>query len=215
MTADDALVLAKGVAIGLMVAAPVGPVNVLCARRALSHGWRAGMASGLGAALADTIFGALAACGLAFATGLVAAHRTTLALAGGLFLLAYGWRTLRAAPPDPGLSRDAAGLGADFATAFLLTLANPITVFSFAGSYVALAIPVDPGIDAGDLLLVGGVFLGSCAWWALLATAASRLRQRFTGAGLAIANRAAGAVILAFGLAVLAGLALEAMRPAG
>lgn len=215
MTGDDALVLAKGVAIGLMVAAPVGPVNVLCARRALEHGWRAGMASGLGAAAADTLFAAAAALALAQATGLVAAHRTVLVLAGGLFLLAYGWRTLRATPPAPGAGRDAAGLAADFASAFALTLANPITVFSFAGSFVALAIPMDPRIDASDALLVGGVFLGSTCWWTLLVAAASRLRQRFTRSGLAIANRVAGIVIVAFGAAALAGLALEVARGGG
>lgn len=215
MTGDDALVLAKGVAIGLMVAAPVGPVNVLCARRALEHGWRAGMASGLGAAAADTLFAAAAALALAQATGLVAAHRTFLVLAGGLFLLAYGWRTLRATPPAPGAGRDAAGLAADFAAAFALTLANPITVFSFAGSFVALAIPMDPRIDASDALLVGGVFLGSTCWWTLLVAAASRLRQRFTRSGLVIANRVAGIVIVAFGAAALAGLALEVARGAG
>lgn len=212
MTGDDALVLAKGVAIGLMVAAPVGPVNVLCARRALAHGWRAGMASGLGAAAADTIFAALAALGLAHATGLVAAHRATLALAGGIFLLAYGWRTLRAAPPGPGEARDATGLAADFASAFLLTLANPITVFSFAGSFVALAIHVDQRVDAHDALLVGGVMLGATCWWTLLVSAASRLRERFTRSGLAIANRVAGIVIVAFGVATLAGVALDAAR---
>ena len=215
MTGDDALVLAKGVAIGMMVAAPVGPVNVLCARRALEHGWRAGMASGLGAAAADTLFAAAAALALAQATGLVAAHRTILVLAGGLFLLAYGWRTLRATPPGPGAGRDAAGLVADFASAFALTLANPITVFSFAGSFVALAIPMDPRIDASDALLVGGVFLGSTCWWTLLVAAASRLRQRFTRSGLAIANRVAVIVIVAFGAAALAGLALEVARGAG
>ena len=215
MTGDDALVLAKGVAIGMMVAAPVGPVNVLCARRALEHGWRAGMASGLGAAAADTLFAAAAALALAQATGLVAAHRTVLVLAGGLFLLAYGWRTLRATPPAPGAGRDAAGLAADFASAFALTLANPITVFSFAGSFVALSIPMDPRIDASDALLVGGVFLGSTCWWTLLVAAASRLRQRFTRSGLAIANRVAGIVIVAFGAAALAGLALEVARGGG
>lgn len=215
MTGEDALVLAKGVAIGMMVAAPVGPVNVLCARRALAHGWRAGMASGLGAAAADTLFAAAATLGLSYATGFVATHRVAIVLAGGLFLLAYGWRTLRAAPPPPGEGRDAAGLAGDFASAFVLTLANPITVFSFAGSFVALAVPVDQRVDARDALLVGGVMLGATCWWTLLVSAASRLRERFTRTGLAIANRVAGIVIVAFGVAALAGLALEATRGGG
>ena len=212
MTGADALVLAKGVAIGLMVAAPVGPVNLLCARRALAHGWPSGMATGLGATLADTILASLAAIGLAWATGFVAAHRTALVLAGALFLLALGWHTLRAPPPAPGASRDAAGLAADCASAFLLTIANPVTVVSFAGSYVALAIHVDAHVDAADALLVGGVFAGAACWWTLLVAAACRMRERFAGRGLALANRVAGVAIMGFGAAALAGLVLEAAR---
>jgi len=196
-------ILLKGIAIGLLIAAPVGPVNVLCARRAITEGWRSAVVSGLGAALADTLFAAAAAFGLVVLVDVLRAHRVALAVLGGVFLLVYGWRTLRAAPPEPGAAPGTAGLLAGFATTFLLTLTNPITVFSFLGAYVAFGIPADAHLAAVDALLVGGVFLGASAWWLLVASAASLLRQRFTRAGFVWTNRIAGLTIIAFGLAIL------------
>jgi threonine/homoserine/homoserine lactone efflux protein len=195
--------LLKGVAAGLLVAAPVGPVNILCAARSLARGWRAGVVSGLGAAAADTAVAALAAFGFGMAMDVLDAHRTALTLAGALFLIAYGVRTLATAPPGPAAADGERARAGDAISAFALTLANPITVFSFLGVYAAFGIATDTRLDGGDALVVAGVFIGATTWWLSVATAASLLRDRFAGRGLIWANRMAGAAIVAFGVALL------------
>jgi len=190
----------KGLVIGFLIAAPVGPINVLCVRRTLIHGRLAGLASGLGAAAADTMFGAIAAFGVLFIVDLFIAHHTELGLAGAAFLLVVGVRTLVRPPPTLVTERDPAGLIADFTSTFLLTLTNPITIFSFIGVYIAFGIKTDGRIDLNDWLLLLGVFLGSCTWWLLITSAAAFYRTRFTNSGLKWANRVAGIIILGFAI---------------
>lgn len=192
----------KGMVIGFLIAAPVGPINVLCVRRTLMHGQLAGIASGLGAAAADTIFGAIAAFGVIFITDFLLAHHLALSLLGGAFLLVLGIRTLAKPPPELAAGRDPTGLMADFSSTFLLTLTNPITIFSFLGVYVAFGIHADARVDIGDWLLLSGVFFGSTAWWLLITAAASFFRARFSTVGLVWANRVAGVVILFFAILV-------------
>jgi len=193
----------KGLVIGFLIAAPVGPINVLCVRRTLIHGRLAGLTSGFGAAAADTVFGAIAAFGVLFITDLLVAHQTELGLAGAVFLLVLGIRTLIKPPPDLVGGRDPTALVADFTSTFLLTLTNPITIFSFIGVYVAFGIKPDGRIDLGDWLLLLGVFLGSSLWWLLITSAAAFYRTRFTVAGFKWANRIAGIIILGFALFVI------------
>ena len=193
----------KGLAIGFMIAAPVGPVNVLCIRRTLVHGRLAGYASGLGAALADTLFGAVAAFGVLFVTDFLIAHQFGLALAGAAFLIVLGIRTLLRAPPVLQAGRDPTSLVADFTSTFFLTLTNPITVFSFIGIYVAFGIQADGRVDVGDWLLLMGVFFGALTWWISITSLAASLRARFTVIGLKWATRVAGCVILLFAAVVL------------
>ena len=199
-------IFAKGLVIGLLIAAPVGPVNLLCAARSLSRGWRAGMISGLGAAAADTMFGAIAVLGLGFVAEALVAHRAVLSLLGALFLFAYGWRVLATAPASASVpdGRDGARSAiADAVSAFALTLANPITVFSFLGVYVAFGIEADATVDRRDAALLAGIFLGASAWWFTIASAASLLRTRFSDRGLVWANRIAGLTILGFAALLL------------
>jgi len=196
-------VFLKGLAIGFLIAAPVGPVNVLCVRRTLLHGRLAGLASGLGAACADTLFGALAAFGVLFVTDFLIAHQFTLALSGAAFLLVLGVSTLLRPPPALTAGRDPTDLIHDFTSTFFLTLTNPITIFSFIGIYVAFGIQADGRIDVGDWLLLGGVFGGAFAWWVVITSLAAYFRARFTTVGLHWANRVAGIVILVFAAAVV------------
>jgi threonine/homoserine/homoserine lactone efflux protein len=199
-------IFAKGIVVGLVIAAPVGPVNLLCAARSLTRGWRAGMISGLGAAAADTVFATIATLGLGFVAEALVAHRAALSLLGALFLVVYGWRVL-ATPParggPPAGKDDARDAVADALSAFALTLANPITVFSFLGVFVAFGIEADAAFDRRDVALLAGIFLGASAWWLTIATTASLLRARFSAQGLAWANRVAGLTILGFAAALL------------
>ncbi|MBI2310897.1 MAG: LysE family transporter [Betaproteobacteria bacterium] len=189
----------KGAAIGFAIAAVVGPISVLCFRRALAEGPLAGLVSGLGAATADALYGAVAGFGLAFIATFLVEQRIGLGLAGGLFLCYLGVKTLLAKPAEEGAAANPGSLAAGYVTTFFLTLTNPMTILSFVAVFAGLGL----GTAAGDYLaaswLVLGVFLGSALWWAVLAGGAAWLKAR-SGAGLLRAvNRASGLVIFGFG----------------
>ncbi len=210
---DTAATLARGAVIGFAIAAPVGPIGLLCIRRTLAQGPGAGIASGVGAAAADTVYGLLAALGLGALAAVLVEHAAALRVVGGLLLLWLGASALRrvAATPAQGVeaARTSGGssLVAAFGSTFALTLANPMTILSFAGIVAALAAP--GGGHAAGLSLVAGVFIGSVAWWLLLVGSVSAARRALPRAALRWIEGVSGAALLAFGAyAVLVGLEL-------
>lgn len=208
---DSLPVLLKGLAIGLSIAAPVGPIGLLCIRRTLADGTVHGFASGLGAASADAVYGAIAGFGVALVTDALVGSQTALKLVGGLMLLWLGWSTLRARPAErPAAARTAGGLAGAYASTFLLTLANPATILSFAAVFGGLGLAPDSG-TSGDstavaAVLVLGVFVGSALWWLALSASVGAFRRRVTPAAMLWINRASGAVLGGFGIAALASL---------
>jgi threonine/homoserine/homoserine lactone efflux protein len=201
----------KGLLIGFSIAAPVGPIGVLCIRRTLADGRAAGFVSGLGAATADAFYGSVAGFGLAFISGFLISQGDWLRLLGGLFLLYLGIKTALARPaetqPEEGAGPKAGGLLGAYASTFFLTLTNPLTILSFGAIFAGLGIGSQvPGELLSPALLVLGVFSGSGAWWFLLSGAAGWMRGRLDGKGLQWVNRVSGAIILAFGLAALGSL---------
>lgn len=199
--------LLRGVAIGFSIAAPVGPIGVLCIRRTLTEGRLSGLLSGLGAATADAAYGAIAALGLTTLTSLLVGQQRWVRLIGGLFLLWLGAQTFRSKPADsPAAVAPASGgrmLGA-FASTFALTLTNPMTILSFVAVFAGLGLGAGAGSPARALLMVLGVFLGSAAWWLLLSAVVDLLRSRFDQRSLVWVNRVSGAVITAFGIIAIA-----------
>jgi len=195
----------RGALLGLSIAAPVGPIGLLCIRRTLVDGWRFGLATGLGAATADAAYGAIAAGGLGAVSGLLVQQRAGLQLAGGAFLLWIGIRTLLQPPPTEAAPASGRGLPGAFAATFALTLANPMTILSFVGLFAAMGL--GPGATTADsVMLVLGVFLGSAAWWLGLSAAVAGLRQRVTPVGMLWINRISGCVVAVYGLKTLVGL---------
>ncbi|MGQ0663724.1 MAG: LysE family translocator [Pseudomonadota bacterium] len=192
-----------GLIAGFLIAMPIGPINVLCVRRTLAQGRLAGIATGLGAALADSLFAAIAVLGLTFIAGILIAERFWISLVGGAALVVVGVRTLRAAPPPLNPAADPKSLIGDFTSSVALTLTNPVTVLSFLAVFAGLGVHADDEIEASDWVLVLGVFAGSSVWWLLLTGLVGLLHGKFTDAGLRWANRIAGAVLLAFALVVL------------
>jgi threonine/homoserine/homoserine lactone efflux protein len=196
---DAVIVLAQSLLIGLAIAAPVGPIGLLVIQRSLLYGRSLGLATGMGAAVADAIYGAVAAFGVTSVIGLLQGARTALALLGGAFLLGLAWRTWHAAPPAPVTSArtPARGLAVAFAGTLLLTLSNPATILSFIavfGAWGARGTPVSPW------LVVTGVLLGSATWWLLLCTVVAALRERFDAGMQRVVNRASATVLAAFAL---------------
>lgn len=203
----------RGLALGLAIAAPVGPVGVLCIRRTLAEGRLAGLVSGLGAATADACYGLVAAFGLTFISSRLIDWQDAIRLAGGLFLLYLGAKTL-AAPvgeqPAAGLAVQPAqrGLLGNYTSTLVVTLTNPMTILAFAAVFAGLGVGTAGGDYAAAALLVLGVFSGSALWWLALSSAFGLLRGRVTPAGLRWVNRISGLIILGFGLAALASLAI-------
>jgi threonine/homoserine/homoserine lactone efflux protein len=206
--------LLKGLVIGFAIAAPIGPINLLCLRRTLSDGRRMGFVSGLGAAAADTTYGTIAAIGLTTVTAFLVGHRFWLQALGGLFLLALGLSTMRthaprreaAAPVHLGRLRDA------FVSTYMLTLANPMIIIVFTGVLAGLGLGWQTGRTIDTLQLIGGVFLGSALWWLILTLLAGTFGRHLNDGALRWINRVAGGIIAGFGVWQLSQLITELTR---
>lgn len=201
------IVFLKGLVVGVVIALPVGPVGVLCVRRCLFEGPRYGLVSGLGAAVADTTFGAIAALGLTFLRDWLLHYEDWFGLGGGIFLLGFGLRALFLARPPAPEPLDGEKLLGAFASTFALTITNPITLLSLAAIFAKV------GADAvtgwlGASLLVGGVFAGSLLWWLGLSFAILAVRNLAGETVMLWLNRVSGAILLSSG----AGLLIVAMR---
>lgn len=197
-----ATILLQGVIIGFAIAAPVGPVGVICIRRSLAQGGLYGFVSGLGAATADAIYGCIAAFGLAWLTNLLIGYQMWLKLCGGVLLLWMGWRTWSSRPADLNADAEAPrkSMLAAYASVLAITLTNPMTILAFAGIIAGAGITVGQQLAGPALLLVGGVFSGSLLWWLFLSSTASLLRKKLKPGGLLWINRLSGIIIVGYGL---------------
>ncbi|HEY5078761.1 MAG TPA: LysE family translocator [Opitutaceae bacterium] len=195
----DPVFFLKGTAIGLGIAAPVGPIGILCIRRTLRHGAWSGFVSGLGAATADAAYGGVAAFGLTAVSAFLVRRQLWLGLIGGAFLGYLGVRAFldnrsEGAGPDRG-----GGLPADYGSTLLLTLSNPATILSFAAVFAGFGLGSAPDYWSA-VALVLGVFVGSSLWWCILSGTVGLLRSRVTPSFIRGMNRASGCVLLAFGI---------------
>jgi threonine/homoserine/homoserine lactone efflux protein len=186
----------------------VGPIGVLCIRRTLAAGRAAGLASGLGAATADAIYGCIAGFGLTFVSGLLVGQQSWLKLIGGAFLCYLGVRTLLSQPAERAPAASRMGLAVAYASTLLLTLTNPATILSFVAVFAGLGLASAGGSYTAAVALVLGVFCGSALWWLLLSGSVGLLRARFNSQALRWVNRISGGVIMGFGLLALLSLAV-------
>jgi len=200
--------LIKGIAIGFSIAAPVGPIGILTIKRSLDHGPGAGLATGMGAATADAVYGCVAGFGLTFISNLLLSFQTWLLLAGGMFLCGLGISALKKTSPTqreqiPPLFK---GYLPSYLSAFFLTLTNPITIMSFMAIFAGLGLGATIHGYAGAPSLVLGVFLGSCLWWMILTFGVGQLKQKLNDRIHKFINQASGMVLLLFGVWALMGL---------
>jgi threonine/homoserine/homoserine lactone efflux protein len=196
MTAESSIFV-KGIGAGLAIAAPVGPIGLLCIRRTITNGRRAGLVTGLGAATADFAYGLIAALGLTSLSYWLATANSWLHWAGAAFLLWIGVRTLMEKSATASVDAPARGLLPIFGTTFLLTIANPMTLVSFLGLIAGL------GAISRGYLLAAGIFMGSVMWWLILTSLANCFRSRMGASGLVWVNRVAGLVLIGFALVSL------------
>jgi threonine/homoserine/homoserine lactone efflux protein len=192
--------LVRGFLLGFAIAAPVGPIGLLCIQRTLNQGQWVGLASGLGAATADAVYGTIAAFGLTLISSFLVEQQFWLALVGGLFLCYLGVRTLLASPAEKAAVAEAHGIGRAYLSTFLLTVTNPMTILAFVAIFAGAGLAATGGDTTSAGLLVLGVFLGSAAWWSLLSGGVALLRSHISTNVLLWVNRAAGAILVVFGV---------------
>jgi threonine/homoserine/homoserine lactone efflux protein len=207
------LIIPVGILIGVLIAAPVGPVNVLCIQRAIERGFWGGLAAGLGAMLGDGLIALFAGLGVGAISGAIEHHRTAIQIVGGIALIAFG-AVMYVAPPRlqdvRSEAEDAASLrdyAWDIPKTFFLTITNPgavLGLFAIFGG-VSTFVEVHSYIDV--LTMVASIMGGSLMWWLALSNLIGRLRHRFTPEVLAYTNRVAGVLLAGFGILLIGEMA--------
>ena len=204
-------VFINGLLFGLVLAAPVGPVGVLCVQRTLTEGRLHGALSGLGAAVGDALYGAVAAFGISAVSDWITDHQTSLRFIGGFVLIALAFRTAFGKPRHRGPGHSSGSvtgirtdsLFQDFVSTFVLAISNPITLLTFAGLFATLGIA-----HAGNSIehagwLIAGVFLGSASWWMALSATAGCFRGFLNGGYEKWVKYVSATILIAFGIYAL------------
>ncbi len=200
----DISLLLKGLIIGFSIAAPVGPISVLCIRRTLAEGRASGLVSGIGAATADATYGFIAGFGLTFISNILIEQQVWLRFVGGMFLFYLGFKTFLPKPIEQAASEEGNSLVGAYASTFFLTLTNPITILAFTAIFSGLGLTGGSYVSAA--VLVSGVFIGSTLLWVILSYGVSMLQTKFNPPGLQWVNRISGITIAGFGLIALLSL---------
>lgn len=208
------LIIPVGLAIGILIAAPVGPVNVLCVQRAIERGTIGGVVAGSGAALADGLVALAAALGVSVVTGLVEYYRDPIQMIGGLALLLFGGRLMVSHPhvPQPQMTADASARAAiretiwDLPKSFFLTITNPAAVLGLVAIFGGISSFVEVGGKIDALTMVAAIVTGSMIWWIGLSALVAYLRRSIDERWFAGVNRIAGGLLIAFGVVLLSEL---------
>jgi threonine/homoserine/homoserine lactone efflux protein len=195
--------LIKGLIIGFSVAAPVGPIGVLTIKRTLTEGRTSGFVTGMGAAMADAIYGAFAGFGLTAISAFLLTQEFWMKLVGGLFLIFLGVKFFISKPASKAANLDNKGLLNNFISTFFLTLTSPVTMLSFLAIFAGLGLGSTKADYFSSMTLVFGVFMGSALWWFILSSIVSAFRQKITTKRLVWVNRVSGIVLGSFGLFAL------------
>ena len=199
----DLDVFLRGLVLGIMVAAPVGPVGLLCIRRTIQKGLFIGFASGFGAAFADAFFSAVAALGVTAITDILQTYNDPIHVVGGAFLVLVAWHTWRDKPrvvsteevEEKYLKRaHLHGALKAMATSFVITITNPATIFGVM-AVVATFGGLRDRVEAG--MIIAGIFAGSSLWWLMLSGGVSLFRKRFTEQGVTALNRVTAVILVA------------------
>jgi threonine/homoserine/homoserine lactone efflux protein len=190
----------RGSILGFSVAAPIGPIGLLCIHRTLHDGRLTGFVSGLGAAAADALYATVAAFGLSALTRALVENETWIHGVAGAVLVLLGLKIALSRPAERRAQASGSGVARAFAVTFALTITNPLTILSFLGLFAGIQRGSEIS-GLGAVLLVAGVFGGSAAWWLILSTAVSLLRARIDARRLRWVNVLAGVAILGLGAA--------------
>ncbi len=200
---SDIDVFVRGLGLGVMVAAPVGPVGLLCIRRTIQKGLLVGFASGFGAAFADAFFSALAAFGVTALTDILQVYNDPIHVIGGAFLVLVAWHTWHYKPRAADTKEvekkylkraHLHGAIKAMATSFVITITNPATIFGVMAVVATLG-GLQHRPEAG--VMIAGIFAGSSLWWLMLSGGVALFRKRFTEKGVMTLNRVTAVILVA------------------
>lgn len=197
----------KGWIVGFVLCAPMGPIGLLCVRRALVDGRLSGMAAVLGASTVDAIYCSIAGLGITYLANFLTDEHLLLRVAGGFLLLFVGLKIFLASPSEAAPETRGHGVFPSFLSSFFIMLANPMPILVFTATLTALGVHGWKDAHLGTSALVAGVFLGSALWAPILALALGHFRPLLNTRRLRLANRIAGVTMMGFG-AVLCAVAL-------
>ncbi|MDO8915258.1 MAG: LysE family transporter [Coriobacteriia bacterium] len=198
-------VFARAVGLGVLVAAPIGAISMLCMQRTLARGRAAGLATGAGVATADALYAAVAAFGLTAVSDALVGAQVWVRVGGGLALLVIGVRTVLGAGARRAATAEEGSLLAEYTSAVALTLANPQTILTFAAIFAGAGLAVSGSGWTGAAATTAGIAAGSMLWWVGLVTVVGLARHMLTPAAVTWVSRIAGAVVVAFAVWLLAG----------
>jgi threonine/homoserine/homoserine lactone efflux protein len=193
--------LIRGAICGVIIAAPVGPVNVICVQRTITKGWRSGLISGFGSMLADSVYGAIAGFSVSFVIGWLIREQFWIRLFGGMLLIGIGLWYFRREPASIKEEREESEQS-DWVSTFLLTATNPTTVLSFMAVQAVLGL-AESRPAWMTLFVVLGIAAGTMLWWFGLTGVVNHFRDRVTDRFMFWMNRAGGAAICLFGVITL------------
>ncbi|MCD8261283.1 MAG: LysE family transporter [Bacteroides sp.] len=190
--------LVKGMIVGVIVSAPLGPVGVLCIQRTLNKGRWYGFVTGLGASVSDILYALLTGYGMSFIFDFLDANLHYLQLIGSVVLLAFGYYTFRSNPVNalrPTSNKNGTYFH-NFVTAFFVTISNPLIIFLFLGLYARFAF-VLPGLPWGEQLLgYIAIVIGALTWWFGITYFVNKVKNRFNLRGIWMINRVIGAIVM-------------------
>jgi threonine/homoserine/homoserine lactone efflux protein len=196
----------KGLLIGFSIAAPVGPIGLLCIQRTIAYGRKSGLVTGLGAATADGLYGAVAAFGLTTISSFLVGQQFWFRLIGGMFLLYLGTKAFLSRATEEATTSNHKSLFSDYCSTVFLTVTNPMTIVSFAAVFAGLGLASSGGGHSSAALMIAGVVLGSTLWWFVLSAGVSLFQAKFSSDSLKFLNRISGAILIGFAIFAFASL---------
>jgi threonine/homoserine/homoserine lactone efflux protein len=193
----------KGIGIGFSLAAPVGPIGVLCIRRTLAYGSKRGLIVGLSTAVVDMLYGIVAAFGVTLISDFIYQQQYWIRIIGGFILIILGYHTFRSHPSAKVETNGTNGHFRTFFSTFLLALTNPITLFTFAAVFASIGLKEIAGNYIFGLFLVAGIFLGTMSWFTLLTALVHYFKEKIGNGGISLVNKIAGSILILFGIVAL------------
>ena len=199
----------KGILIGLVASAPMGPVGVLCIQRTLNKGRWYGFLTGIGACVSDIIYALITGFGMSFVMDFVGNehNRFVLQLSGSVVLLLFGIYCYRSNPTKNmhQSSKNQKGtLAHNGITAFLVTLSNQLIIFLFIFLFAQFAFVVN---DRPFEMTIGyiSIIIGAMLWWFGLTWLIDKVRGKFDNYGIVLINRVVGCIVVIFSVIMLLG----------